>query len=170
MSTIVGVDCPDGALLAGDRLLVSGGQVRSQSKRHVFEFDGVAAAAVGDDVDAFERRLDAALREYRTERGSVDIETLTRLTSDVTADVGVDAVVAARDDSGAHVRGVDRSGATFDDTLVAFGSGAQFVLGSLEREEEEPLDATETRVREAFAAAAERDAGTGAEIDVVSIE
>ncbi|MFB6122616.1 MAG: 20S proteasome subunit A/B [Haloferacaceae archaeon] len=170
MSTVVGVECTDGALLAGDRLLVDAGRVRSRAKRHVFSFDGVGAAAVGDGVDAFERRLDAALREYRTDRGEVDVETLARLASPVAADVDVDAVVAARDDGAARVRGVDRTGATFDDPLVAFGSGAQFVLGSLERASTADLDATETRVREAFAAAAERDAGTGSDVDALRVE
>lgn len=170
MSTVVGIECSDGALVAGDRLLVAAGRVRSRSKRHAFAFDGVGVAAVGDDVDAFRRRLEADLRAYRTERGEVRIETLARLVGELAVDVGVDAVVAGPDADGTvRVRGVDRSGAAFDDPVVAFGSGVQFVHGSLEGRAVTTLDAAETLVRETFAAAAERDAGTGTDVDVVAI-
>ena len=169
MATIAGVDCADGAILAGDRQVVSGGTVTGE-RRHVFDLDGVGAAAVGGDVDEFRRRLDAEVREYRTDRGEPTLEALARIAARVAEGAGVEALVAARDEDGrAGLRAI-ADGGVLDDDVAAFGSGAQVVIGSVEGAGSEPLDEAESRLRGAFSAAAERDSGTGEEVDVLRLE
>lgn len=164
MATIVAVDATDGIVLAGDRQVVDGGTVAG-SRRHVFDFDGVGAAAVGGDPDAFQRQFDVALRGYVAERGEPGIDAAARMAAEVADDVGVEVLVAARDDDGrARVRSI--ADGTLEERVAALGSAAPVVLGHLETVGEVDLDAAESHVREAFEAAAERDPGTGEELDV----
>lgn len=169
MSTVLGVACADGVVLAGDRIAVTDGHVRSRSRQHVFDFDGVGTAVVGTDVDGFADHLDGELRAYRTERGTIRIDPVARLASDLAAEFGVSAVVAARDDDDQpQLRSVTSDGGVTDDDLVAFGSGAAVALGTLEasHDPEATLDDAAALAREALSAAAERDAGTGDEHDL----
>ena len=164
MATIVAVDCTDGVMLAGDRLVVRDGAIVG-SRRHVFDFDDVGAAAVGDDPDAFRRQLDAAIRAYAAESGDPGIDAVARMAAEAVSEGGVEALVAARDESGrARVRSV--TDGVLDERVAALGSGASTVLGHLETLGEVDLDHAEAGVREAFQAAAARDAGTEEEIDV----
>lgn len=168
VATIVAVDCSDGVLLAGDRVVVRGGRVVG-SRRHVFAFDdsgaGIGAAAVGEDPNDFHRRLDVALREYASERGEPTVDAVARMAADVAAEPGVEVLVAARDGSGtARVRSVSEG--VHEERTAAFGSGASTVGGHLEAIGEVDLDVAGSEVRAAFQAAAARDPGTGEELDV----
>jgi proteasome beta subunit len=164
VATIVALDCLDGVLLAGDRLVVEGETVVG-TRRHVFDFDGVGAAAVGDDPDSFRRRLDAAIREYAVERGEPGVEAVSRMAVDIADEASVEAIVAASDVAGrATARSVDRG--VLEERVAARGSAASLVLGQLEAVGEVDVAAAESEVRRAFRAAAARDAGTGEEIDV----
>ncbi|MFB6194856.1 MAG: 20S proteasome subunit A/B [Haloplanus sp.] len=171
MSTVIGVACAGGVVIAGDRLVVADGHVRSRSQRHVFDLGTVGAAVVGDpgDVDEFANRLDTDVRAYRTERGPLSIEPLARMASDLAEELNVSGVVTARDDDGEpRLRSIDADGGVTADDLAAFGSGASVALGALEagHDPEADLDAAERFVRDALSTAAERDAGTGDDIDL----
>ena len=168
MSTVLGVACAGGVVLAGDRVAVTDGHVRSRSRRHVFDFGSVGAAVVGGDVDGFSDRLESEVRTYRTERGDLGIDPFTRLASDLAAEFEVSALLAARDDDHPALRAVTADGSVTTDDVAAFGSGASVALGALEagHDPEATLDAATTLLRDAIDAAAERDAGTGSEIDV----
>ena len=169
MSTVLGVTCAGGVVLAGDRVAVSQGHVRSCSRQHVFDFGRLGVAVVGTDVDGFVDRLDGEIRAYRTERGTVGIDPLTRMASDLTVEFDVSAVVAARDDGSVpSLRAVAADGGVTDDVLAAFGSGASVALGALEasHDADATLDEAATTARDALVTAAERDAGTGANVDI----
>lgn len=174
MSTIVGVETPAGVALAADRASVSGGTVEGSVDR-VFEFGAAVAAAVGDpgDVAAFERDLRSQLDRDRIERDrEARIDRLARVASQVAADTGVEALVAARDDEGrARLRAVDSSGGVLEDAAAAFGTGAGVALGSLEEAtfDDLDLDAVEERLREVVSATAERDAETGEDVNAVTL-
>jgi proteasome beta subunit len=167
MSTVLGVTCAGGVVLAGDRVVATGGQVRSRSRRHVFDLGRAGVAVVGADVDRFADRLDGEVRAYRTERGSLGIDPFARLASDLAAAFDVSAVLAAPDDGGVGLRAVTPDGGVTTDEMSAFGSGASVALGVLEagHDPDATLDAVTTLVRDALSTAAERDAGTGTEID-----
>jgi proteasome beta subunit len=168
MSTVVGLACADGVVLAGDRVAVTDGQVRSRTRQHVFEFEDVGAAVVGSDVDGFVARLDGEVRTYRTGRGTVRIDPFARMASDLAAEFDVEGVLAGRDDDDRpRLRSLGTDGGVTDDDVAAFGSGASVALGALEadRDPDATLDVAETLARDALSAAAERDAGTGDEFD-----
>ncbi|WP_248895566.1 hypothetical protein [Haloplanus halobius] len=169
MSTVIGVACAEGVVLAGDRLAVTDGHVRSRSHRHVFEFGEAGAAIVGapGDVDAFADRLDAEIRSYRTERGQLRIDPFARLASDLADDRGVSGVVAAPDADGEPALRSITPGSVTEDDVAAFGSGASVALGVLEagHDPDASLDDAAELTRRALDAAAERDAGTGDDID-----
>ena len=170
MSTIVGVETAGGVALAADRTAASGGTVTGSVDR-VFEFGEAGAAAVGDpgDVSAFERDLRSQLDRDRIERDrEARIDRLARVASQVAADAGVEALVAARDDDGrARLRSVDASGAVLEDTFASFGTGAPVALGRLEEAtfDDDP-EALEAAVRDVLSTVAERDAETGEDVDV----
>jgi proteasome beta subunit len=167
MSTVLGVACAGGVVLAGDRVAVTDGQVRSRSRRHVFDFGSVGTAVVGGDVDGFVDRLESEVRTYRTERGDLDIEPFARLASDLAADFDVSALLAASDDGHPALRAVAADGGVTDDDVAAFGSGAAVVLGVLEagHDPDATLDGATTLARDALSTAAERDGGTGTDYD-----
>jgi proteasome beta subunit len=169
MATIVGIETEEGAVLAGDRLLVEDGTVKSDSKRHVFDFDGVGAAAVGDSngIDEFRRELESEVQSYETEESEpMRIGRLATVASNLSVE-GVEAIVVGRDDDAtAHVRGIDADGGIITDETLVFGSGAQMALGILEgRDEGLGLDDAEELARDAVETAMERDTETGGEVD-----
>jgi proteasome beta subunit len=169
MSTVVGVACAGGVVLVGDRLVTADGRVRSRSREHVLDLGSVGAAVVCADVAGFVDRLDAAVRSYRTERGRLRIGPFARLVGDVATEFDASVLAAARDDEERpRLRSVDPEGGVTDESLAAVGSGAAVALGGIEagHDPEATLDAAETLARDAVAAAAERDAGTGADVDV----
>jgi proteasome beta subunit len=175
MGTVVGVTCADGVVIVGDRVVTRGSRIRSRSHPHVFDFRAVGVAAVGDvsGVDEFADRLDGGIRRYRTERGAVGIDPLARLAADLAAEFGVSALAAARDDAGQPcLRSLDAEGGVTGDELVAHGSGASVALGALEaaHDPDAGLTAAETSARDALVATAERDPGTGTELDVYRLE
>ncbi|WP_380679508.1 20S proteasome subunit A/B [Salinigranum sp. GCM10025319] len=177
MATIVGVRCRDGVVLAGDRLRVRDGRVESRNRQHVFDFDldgdAVGGATVGSDVDRFADRFGGELRSYRLERGPVPLAAVERIGSDVASETGCEAIVAARDrdedeDGRAALRAVYPDGSTLSDPPMALGSGASLALGQLEAADLDAMsvDDCESFLRETFEAVAERDPGTGDEVDV----
>ena len=173
MSTIVGVEAAGAVALAADRANVTDGTATGSVDR-LFEYDDAGAAAVGEPggVASFGRRLEAELDRERLERDrEVGIDRLARLAAELAEEEGVEAIVAARDDDGAaRLRSVDSHGAVLEDTVAAFGTGAQVALGILEGEafDGESADLAE-RVREILGSVAERDAETGDELDSWSL-
>lgn len=139
------------------------------SQRHVFDFGDVGAGAVGEDVDAFRRQLEVALREYSAERGEPGIDAAARMTADVAETTDVVGIVAARDGEG-EARVLSFEDGVLEERVAARGSAARLVLGQLESLEDPSLSDAEAAVREAFDAAAERDTGTGGELDLWRLE
>lgn len=175
MATIVGIEVDGGAVVAGDRLLVEGGNVRSENQRHVFDFGDAGAAAVGDagDVDEFERRLRSEVSDYETQHGdSMSVTRLANTAADIAGELGLEAVVAARDDRDiARVRAIGADGGVLTDAEVALGSGSQVAIGILEGSDRDiSLDSGEQLARDTLDTVAERDTGTGEEVDVFRLD
>ena len=175
MSTVLGIECAGGTVLAGDRTRAEGGTVTSKRVRHVFDFGDAGVAAVGNDVDAFARQLESELDAYRTERDEeIRIDPLERIAADVLGDVSrLDgAIVSARDEDGrARLREIGPRGEATPQERVAVGSGAQLAYGQLEAADlDVGLDAAASLARDILATVAERDGGTGGEIDLWRLE
>ena len=168
MSTVIGVTSAGGVAIVGDRVVASGGHVRSRSRQHVFDAGRVGFAVVAADVGGVADRLSSEIRAYRTERGDLDIDPLARMASDLAAEFDATLLLAARDDDGRPaLRAVAADGGVTADDVAAFGSGASVALGVLEagHDPDATLDEAATLGRDALSAAAERDAGTGTDLD-----
>lgn len=168
MSTVLGVACAGGVVLVGDRVVASGGHLRSRSRRHVFAFGRVGFAVVGADVDGVADRLEREIRTYRTERGDLTVDPFARLASDLAAEFDAAVLLAAPDGDGRPtLRAVAVDGGVTADDVAAFGSGASVALGALEagHDPDATLDEAAALARDALSAAAQRDAGTGTELD-----
>ncbi|WP_122089462.1 Ntn hydrolase family protein [Halalkalicoccus subterraneus] len=173
MGTIVGVRLTDGVALAADKRATGGSTVRSESVEKLFAFDGAEAGAVAADetgaIQTFGRKLDTEVRQRGTEQGSlIRIDPLSRLASELAADTGVEAVVAARDGEGvARMRAIDSAGAELDEKVVAQGTGAQFALGQLDgMDRDESIDGAADALGSIFERIAERDTETGEDCTV----
>lgn len=174
MGTVVAIETSGGAAIAGDKLATRGGTVTSGSADRVIDLDEAGAGAIGDqgDIDEFRRRLEAELRRDRMERDrEVDVDRLARVAAEIAEDVGVDAVVAARDDEGvARIRQVDVDGGILEGPVVALGSGARIAMGRLEAaDRERALRSTEEFVRDVVETVAGRDTDTGEDVDLWSL-
>lgn len=173
MSTIVGVETDGVVALAADRANVTDGTATGSVDR-LFEFDDAGAVAVGDpgSVASFGRRLESELDRERLGRDrEVGLDRVARMAAEISAEENVEAIVAARADEGAaRLRSVDSHGAVLDDTVAAFGTGAQVALGILESEtfDGESPD-LEERLREILGSVAERDAETSDDLDSWSL-
>lgn len=168
MPTVIAFECSDGAVVAADRTVVRGDTVTSTNQNRLLEFDDCGGAAV-DDPDAVRRELDAALREYRADRGGApSVDALAAVAEDVLRSVGTDAGLTARDDDGvARVVGIYADGSVITGSPLALGSGAEQALGRLEGADtdvslSEAADLATTILR----GVAERDTRTGDEVDV----
>jgi len=179
VSTAIGFECDGGVVLAADRGLVRDGRVVSTDLDRLWEFaDGaVGLAAVGgadaagrrrDDPDAVRRSFDAALREYRVDRGVPTAAAAARLAADVAEEFGADLVLAARDDDGvARVRAVRADGSVAETATVAVGSGVGIALGALEGVDRGVgLDAAAAAARDLLEGVAGRDTETAEAVDV----
>lgn len=168
MPTVIGFRAAQGAVIAADRTVVAGGRIRSRDRRRVYGFDGWGLAVAGDDVDAVRDRVEAAVREYRTERDRTPgVEPLGRMAGVVAEEFDATLVVAGRDESGsARVVAVHADGSRLVDSPVAFGSGVELALGRLEAAD---LSVDDDRAadlaRDVIADVSERDPGTGETVD-----
>lgn len=171
MATVVAIEASGGIVIAGDSRETQGSTVTSERADRVFDLDGAGVGAVGDagDVDEFRRRLDSELRsrELETDRDP-DLGWIARAAAEITSETGVEAVVGARDDEGVPgLRQIGPDGSVLENGTVALGSGAPVALGRLEGTDPDvDLAAAEERARAAVGAAAERDTGTGGDVDV----
>lgn len=171
MGTVVAVETDGGAAVAGDSLATHDGTVTSKHVDHVFDFEGVGAAATGDrtGVNEFERELGAKLRSERIDSdGSLGLDRVVALAREAAEMAEVEAVVVARDGDGvARVRRVGATGAVTEGPVVALGTGAAVALGVVEDADRSgDAEAAAKLVRDAVEAAADRDAETGGEIEV----
>lgn len=175
MGTVIGVRFKDGVALAADKRATSGSSVRSENVEKLFDYDAAGAVAAGEPsaIQTSGRKLDSEIRTRQTEQGTtIQIDPLSRLASDLAAETGVEAVVAARDaDLVARIRAIDSSGGELAEEIVAQGTGAAFALGQLEGVDREISVREAPEILESlFESVAERDTETGTEIDVWTLE
>lgn len=174
MGTVVGVRLRDGVALAADRRATSGGSVRSESLDKLFEFDTAGAVAAGEasGIQEFGRKLDTEIRRLRTERGDVRIDPLARFASDLAIETGVEAIVAGRDGDGTtQVRAIDSTSGELEEDVLARGTGAQLALGQLEGTDRDiSIEEVAALLESVFENVAERDAETGEDIDIRTLE
>lgn len=168
---MIAVETDGGVAVGGDSLATDDGTVTSEHVDHVFEFDGVGAAATGSrtGVNEFEREFGAKIRSQRLETDTpLSLDRLASLAAEVTRTAEVEAVIAAPDGDGTpRVRRVGGDGSVTEGPIVALGTGAAVALGVLEGADlHVDVDDAAALVRETMETVADRDTETGGEIEV----
>ncbi len=186
-TTILGIVCKDGIVMAADRQSTAGNIVMNKDKRKVrkindylvFSGCGLAAAA-----DRFPRLLSAELRlkELRTKSrptvrqgayllSSLIYETI-RKPSMIPDQMGA-LIAGFNEDGSSELYSIDPAGSIkqIRDYDANFGSGMQFVLGLLERQYKKDITIKQgvELAREALKSSTQRDINSGYGIDVFTI-
>lgn len=176
MGTIIGVECKDGTVLAGDTLRTQDNVVTGTEAGKVFSYDSMAVAVEGpySGVDEFARKFEVELRQYRTEKEaeSMEIDRFARVAATIAQSTDVDVIVSARDEDGiARIRHVSQDGGILSDAVAAVGSGAEIAIGNLESADLDiGLDEAEELVQETLEVVAQRDTETGGEFEFQRVE
>ena len=183
MSTVVAIETPTGVAIAGDTRVADEGAVSSDRFQRVFDLGGVGIGVAGDSaaVQEFWRSFEVALRDHGLESGDTpDVDAVGRITARGAEKASVDVVVGACDADGvASLREVSADGRVLDDDTVALGDGDAVALGdgdAVALDVLETLDAEQAAndpaaaVRNVLERVMERDADTGGEVDVWTIE
>ncbi len=187
-TSIVGIVCKDGVVVAGDRRTTAGGQLvmskQSEKVVKINDYIVVAGAGVASDIDLNQRVFAAELRlkqlKTRARPSVKESATLVgmmayrniRTPSMIPSIVGL--LVAGYDEDGTvSLYTVEPAGGVYKvrDYDANFGSGMPYILGLLERNYKKDMsvkDAVEL-AKDAIKAAIERDPASGNGIDVYTV-
>lgn len=186
-TTILGIVCKDGVVMAADRRSVAGTIVMSKNIQKTVQInDYLVTSATGNASDIeMQKKVIAAqlkLKELRSKSrptvsqaanliGTVTYQNI-RQPSMITSIVGT-LVAGFNEDGTTELYTVEPAGTAMkvDDYDANFGSGMPFVMGLLERQYKKEMsvnEAVELAV-EAIKASTQRDVGSGNGIDVFTI-
>lgn len=187
-TSIVGLVCRDGVVLAGDRRATAGGQIvmskNSPKVVQVNEYIAVAGTGVASDIDISQRVFAAELKlkELKTKSRPSVKESATffgmmtyrniRTPSMIMNVVGM-LVAGINEDGNAELYTVEPAGGVYPvkDYDANFSSGMPYILGLLERQYKEGLSVEEgvKLAKECIKSSMERDTASGNGIDVFTL-
>lgn len=186
-TTILGIVCKDGIVMAADRQTTAGHVVMHKDKEKVIQlndyliFSGCGLAAASDRI---KKVLPAELRlkELRSKSRPTIRQAANLLASIIYSTIRQPSMIP--DEIGALIAGLNEDGSaelyTIDpagsihkvkDYDANFGSGMPYVLGFLERQYKKDLNIREVveLAKEALKASTQRDTGSGYGIDIFTI-
>jgi len=187
-TSIVGIVCKDGIVLAGNRRTTAGGQIvmakRSQKVIQINDYIVVAGTGVSSDIDLYQRVFAAELnlKDLKTKSrptvseasnlfGMIAYRNI-RTPSMIPSIVGT-LIAGFNEDGTTELYTVEPAGGVYrvDDYDANFGSGMPYILGLLERTYRKDLSVKEgiELAKECIKAAIERDPASGNGIDVYAI-
>ncbi len=178
-TTIVGIVCKGGTVLAADTRATLGSMVTSERVTKVFQVDdhlAVAGAGLVGDILGLVKVLRAEARLYRAKVGrEMSVKALATLLSNILHEGRGYAYFAwflvGGYDSKPALYSIDAAGGLTEERYVAAGSGMEFALAVLEENFSEGMgldDAVKLAAR-ALKAAIKRDVFTGGKITLVTI-
>jgi proteasome beta subunit len=187
-TSIVGLVCKDGVILAGDRRATAGGQIIMSKKSpkvvKVNDYIAVAGTGVASDIDLNQRVFAAELKlkELKTKTRPTVGEAATlfgmmayrniRTPSMIMSVVGM-LVAGFNEDGTCELYTVEPAGGVYpvEDFDANFSSGMPYILGLLERQYKKGLSVEEgvKLAKECIKSAIERDPASGNGIDVFTI-
>ena len=187
-TSLVGIVCKDGVVMAGDRKATLGGQiVAMKNAKKVVQLNGyivVSGTGVSSDIDMLQKLISAELKlkELRDKRRPTIKEAANliamvsyknmRQPSMVPFIAGT--LVAGFDENGStHLFSVYPDGAIdeIEDYSASISSGMPYILGLLERQYKKDMtvkEGTELAI-EAIKSSSERDTASGHGVDVFTI-
>lgn len=187
-TSIVGIVCKDGVIMAADRRSTAGGQLvmskKSMKVVPVNDYVVVSGTGVASDIDLYQRIFAAELKlkELKTKvRPTVEeaanlFGMMTyrniRTPSMIPSIVG-QLIAGLNEDGSIELYTVEPAGGVYkvDDYDANFSSGMPYILGLLERQYKKDMTVKEgvELAQECIKAAIERDTGSGNGVDVYSI-
>lgn len=186
-TTIIGIVCKDGVVMASDRRATAGNLVMSKNLQktvRVNDYLAVSGTGIASDIDMQRKILAAELRlkQLRSKKRSTVKEAANlaaimtyrgiRQFSAIPSIVG-SLVGGINEDGSAELYTVEPAGSVVrvEDFDANFSSGMPFVLGLLERQYKKEISVKEgvELAVEALKASTQRDVGSGNGIDVFSI-
>lgn len=187
-TSILGVVCKDGIVIAGDRRTTAGGQIvmakRSKKVVKINDYLVTAGTGVASDIDIVQRVLAAELKlkelksrsrptvkEAASLFGMITYRNI-RSFSAIPSIVG-SLVAGLNEDSTIELYTVEPAGGVYkvDDYDANFGSGMPYILGLLERQYKKNMSIEEgvELAKEALKSSLERDPGSGNGIDIFTV-
>jgi len=186
-TSILGIVCKDGIVMAADRQVTAGNTVMNKKERKVFKINDylvIAGCGIAADIQRVPKLLTAELRlkELRSKkRPSVkDASSLLmnmnysgiRQPSMIPQQAGF-LLAGYNEDGTCELYSIEPAGGSMkvDDYDANFGSGMPYMIGLLERQYKKDLtvkEGTELAI-EAIKSSTQRDTGSGYGIDVFTI-
>jgi len=186
-TTILGIVCKDGVVMAADRQTTAGHVIMNKHKEKVVQLNDYlvfAACGLAAASDRIKKILPAELKlkELRSKSRPSIRESANLLSSIVYSTIRQPSMIP--DEMGALIGGVNTDGSTelytidpagsihkVEDYDANFGSGMQYVLGFLERQYKEGISVEEgvKLAVEAVKSSTQRDTGSGHGIDVFTL-
>jgi len=187
-TSLVGIVCKEGVVMAGDRRSTAGGSIimskRSQKVVKITDYLVVSGTGVASDIDMNQRVFAAELKlkELKTRSRPTVKEAASlvgmmiyrniRTPSMIPSMVGL-LVGGVNKDGTSELYTIEPAGGVYlvEDYDANFSSGMPYILGLLERKYKKDLSIKEgiELAKECIQAAIERDAASGNGIDVFSI-
>jgi len=187
-TTILGIVCKDGVVMAADRQTTAGNIIVNKNKQKVNQVnDYLVVSWTGGVADAqrLSKLLAAELRlKELKSRSRPTIKQAANLVASITYSqirqpsmvpsiVGT-LVAGLNEDGSSELYSVEPAGSVMkiDDYDANFGSGMPFVLGLLERQYKKDMTVEEAveLAKEAIKSSTQRDVGSGFGIDIFSIK
>jgi proteasome beta subunit len=182
MTTIVGIKTKEGVVLGSDRRASKGFFIGSKITQKIAKIDDTLAVAIAGQLSDAEYMIKVAKAErtlMELRRGfPLTVRESARLIANLAYSglknyqpYFVELLVAGVDHEGGHILAADMSGAITDEDFASSGSGSPIAYGVLESAYSKDLTNENAKqiASKAFAAAMERDPGTGNGIDVLVI-
>lgn len=182
MTTIVGLKCSDGVVLASDRRASKGGMIGSKAVKKIYPLDGNKAVAIAgqlSDANYLVNLVKAEAKLMEFNRGfPLTVKEAAKLLSNILysgmrsyAPFITEMLVAGVDETGTQLFETDISGAVTDENFTSSGSGSPMAYGVLEVSYKSGISTAEGAniATKAVKAAMERDPGSGNGVEVLTI-
>jgi len=179
-TTILGMKCKDGVVIASERRATMGTLIAHKSTKKLYKIDehlALATAGLVGDLQVLSRYLSAEVNLYRLKRdGRMPIKSAATLMSNILNQrkfypYYVQLVLGGWDSTGGHIYSLDAAGGAIPDKYTAGGSGSPYVYGVLEDlyKDDLPIDEGVNIAIRAISAAMGRDSASGNGIDIAVI-
>jgi proteasome beta subunit len=182
LTTIVGLKCLDGVVLASDRRASKGGMIGSKAVKKIYSIDDKKAVAIAgqlSDANYLINLVKAEAKLMEFNRGfPLTVKEIAKMLSNILysgmrnyAPFITEMLVAGVDETGSQVFEADISGAVTDEDFTSSGSGSPMAYGVLEATYTKGLttiEGSEIAIK-AVKSAMERDPGSGNGVQVLVI-
>jgi proteasome beta subunit len=179
-TTILGMVCKDGVIIATERRATMGTLIAHKATKKLYKIDehlALATAGLVGDLQVLSRYLSAETNLYRLKRDrKIPVKSAATLMSNILnqrkfAPYYVQLILGGWDAEGGHVYSLDAAGGAIPDKYTAGGSGSPYVFGVLEDQYKDDLTVDEgiDIAARAISAAMGRDSASGNGIDIAVI-